>query len=53
MLDTSTNLIEEPTRVRQLMSIAKVALPAVMTFILQNLAELINTYFIGRHLNDP
>ena len=32
---------------------AAVAVPAMMTFVFGSLAELINTYFIGRYLSDP
>jgi Na+-driven multidrug efflux pump len=35
------------------MTLAAIAVPAMMTFVLGSLAELINTYFIGRYLSDP
>lgn len=52
MLDHTLSYCEEPSRLK-LLSIARVALPAMMTFIFQSLAELVNTYFIGRHLSEP
>ena len=53
MLDTTSPSFEEPSQGGQLLTIARVALPAVITFVFQSLSELINTYFIGHYLNDP
>jgi Na+-driven multidrug efflux pump len=54
MLDTTLPNLEEPTSSNgKLLSIARVALPTLMTFIFQGLAEVINTCFIGRYLSDP
>lgn len=54
MLDTTLPSLEEPSSsTGKLLSIARVALPTLMTFIFQGLAEVINTCFIGNYLNDP
>jgi Na+-driven multidrug efflux pump len=34
------------------LNIAKIALPTLTTFILQGLAEVINTCFIGRYMSE-
>lgn len=48
---TSHSLQPSPLR-SQLLTIIKIAIPAMMTFVFGTLSELINTYFIGRYLND-
>ncbi len=53
MLDTTQPIFEEPTSSSgKLLNIARFALPAMATFILQGLAEVINTCFIGRYIQD-
>lgn len=53
MLDITLSDFEEPTSPKgQLLNIAKVALPTMTTFILQGLAEVINTCFIGRYMSE-
>lgn len=51
MLDSPPLYIKE-SRATRLLTIAKIAVPAMMTFFFQFLSELINTYFIGL-LNEP
>jgi len=53
MLDTTLPTFEEPTSSSgKLLNIARIALPTMTTFILQGLAEVINTCFIGRYIQD-
>ena len=52
MLDSPLTPPADDTTQSKLMSIARVAIPSMLIFIFSNLSEVINTYFIGRHLHD-
>ena len=53
MLDLTPQIDEPNSPAANLLTVVKVAFPAMMTFIFQSLSELINTYFIGRYLDNP
>ncbi len=53
MFETNIPIFEEPkSSSGKLLNIARIALPTMTAFILQGLAEVINTCFIGSYIND-